>query len=284
MTVRDFTQQLDKLDPAVDVTLIMVQCHSGGFANVLYKNGDPAKGFSPTPRCGFFATTAPRLASGCTPVVNEDDYQDFSTHFFAALSGQTRTHKPVEKPDYDAKGWTSFADAFTYVLLNDDTIDIPVITSDQLLRDFSHYRGKNDSADLLDDNSPYSQMLATASPSQKGALDGLSAQLKLTGEDRMAQARTLSTQLQSQRDALRRPRRQADNEANSTRRILHDALMYHYPELGIELQPDAPAIIVQQSAAIGKFLEAQPDYKTFLQADKRRDDLDKKDESLKTNG
>jgi hypothetical protein len=280
MTMRDFDQQLDKLDPGVDVTLLMVQCHSGGFANVLYKNGDPAKGFSPAPRCGFFSTTAPRLASGCTPEVNEDDYQDFSTHFFAALSGQTRTRKPVPKPDYDAKGWTSFADAFTYVLLNDDTIDIPVLTSDQLLRDFSRYRTEKDPAALLDDNSSYSQIIAAASPSQKGALDGLSTQLKLTGDDRMAQARTRSSQLQSQRDALRRPRRQADNRANEARRTLHDALLLHYPELAIPLQPDTPAILTTQSAAIQTFLESQPAYKTFVQADKQRNDIDDKDEHL----
>jgi hypothetical protein len=280
ITMREFDQQLDKLDPAVDVTLIMVQCHSGGFANVLYKNGDPARGFSPAIRCGFFSTTAPRLASGCTPEVNEDDYQDFSTHFFAALSGQTRTHKSVQKPDYDAKGWTSFADAFTYVLLNDDTIDIPVLTSDQLLRDFSHYRGKGDSAELLDEHSPYTQVLATATPSQKGALEGLSAQLKVTGEDRMAQVAKMSSQLQTQRDALMYRRRSAENSFAAARKTLHDTLIFHYPELGIAWQPDSPTIVAKQSDALQHFLESQPDYKTFEQSGKQREELLKTDERL----
>jgi hypothetical protein len=280
MTMRDFTQQLDKLDPAVDVTLIMVQCHSGGFANVLYKDGDPAKGFSPALRCGFFATTAPRLAAGCTPEMNEEDYQDFSTHFFAALCGQTRTHKPVEKPDYDAKGWTSFADAFTYVLLNDDTIDIPVMTSDEVVRDFSRYRRRGDPAEMLDDRSPYSQIVAAASPAQKAALDGLSTQLQLTGEERLEQARALSGKLQGQRNDLRRPRRAADRTANTARGKLHEALVFSYPELDVAWDSEAARIVAKQSGAMRKLVESQPAYPLFVQADKQRDAIDAKDEGL----
>ena len=43
----------------------------------------------------------------------------------------------VERPDYDKDGRTSLAEAHAYVLINSDTIDIPVCTSDVLLRQFS---------------------------------------------------------------------------------------------------------------------------------------------------
>jgi len=278
--VHDLIRNLDTLDPAVDVTLIMVQCHAGGFANVIYTDGDPKKGFSNHPRCGFFATTAPRLAAGCTPEMNEDDYQDFSTHFFAALSGKTRTGKPVQKPDYDHKGFTSFTDAFTYVLLNDDTIDIPMTTSDQLLRDFSHYRTSEETTDLLESNARYSDILAAANPAQQAALDGLSTQLALTGDDRIAKARALAADLEQQRNVLARAFRRNMRTFNNARTRLRTALIRQYPELAGHWHPDDIALIATQHDAILAFLKSQPDYKTYQDASKKRDDLDDQDDAL----
>ncbi|MGN6367156.1 MAG: hypothetical protein ACTHN5_02735 [Phycisphaerae bacterium] len=280
VTVRQFITELDKLDPAVDVTLIMVQCHAGGFANVLYTDGDPKKGLCQSPRCGFFATTAPRLAAGCTPEMNEDDYQDFSTHFFAALAGHTRTGKPVTKPDYDHKGFTSFTDAFTYALLNDDTIDIPLTTSDQLLRDFSHYRTRDETTDLLENNAPYSAILAAATPAQRAAIEGLSEKLKLTGEPRMPQAANLARDLVSQRNALTRQRRRFNTEQNAARSRLHNALLRRYPELGIPHHPTAPAILAKDHDAIQKFLDNARDFKTWRDDNQKLADLDDQDDQL----
>jgi hypothetical protein len=280
VTVRQFAAELDKLDPAVDVTLIMVQCHAGGFANLLYTDADPKKGLAKSPRCGFFATTAPRLAAGCTPEMNEDDYQDFSTHFFAALSGHTRTGKPVEKPDYDHKGFTSFTDAFTYALLNDDTIDIPLTTSDQLLRDFSHFRTREETTDLMENNSVYSDILAASTPAQRAALDGLSQKLNLASEDRMSKAFSLARDLANQRSALARRRRRLENEANAARTRLHNALLRHYPELGIAHHPGVPALLAKDHEAIQKFLDTSRDYKTFRDDDQKLNDLDDQDDQL----
>ena len=280
VTVRQFITELDKLDPAVDVTLIMVQCHAGGFANVLYTDADFRKGLTPHPRCGFFATTAPRLAAGCTPEMDEDAYQDFSTHFFAAIAGKTRTGKPIDKPDYDKKGFTSFTDAFTYALLNDDTIDIPLTTSDQLLRDFSHYRSSQETTDLLESNANYSTLLANATPAQHAALDGLSQKLTLTGEDRIIKATAMARDIAAQRNTLARQRRRIDNDDNAARNRLHNALLRHYPELGISHPPHTPAILTKEHDAISNFLTASRDYKLWHDDDQKRNDLDDQDDLL----
>ena len=47
----------------------MVQCFSGGFANVIFEGGDPEKGLAAHSRAGFFATVNNRLAAGCTALV-----------------------------------------------------------------------------------------------------------------------------------------------------------------------------------------------------------------------
>ena len=46
LRVSDFVKKLDQLPPQQSTILIMVQCYSGGFANVLFQDGDPKKELS----------------------------------------------------------------------------------------------------------------------------------------------------------------------------------------------------------------------------------------------
>ena len=137
LKVNEMVQRLDRVPQQTPVVLVMVQCFSGGFANVIFKEGNPSKGLSDHARCGFFATIASRPAAGCTPSINEEDYQEYSSHFWAALYGETRTGKAIDRPDYDKDGVVSFAEAHAYSLLTSDSIDISIKTSDAFLRHFS---------------------------------------------------------------------------------------------------------------------------------------------------
>jgi hypothetical protein len=135
--VRDFVKRLDKLPKDMPVTLVMVQCYSGGFANVIFKDGDPKKGMSDHARAGFFATVQDRVAAGCTPDIQEKNYKEYSTSFWEALCGESRIGDPVENPDFDGDGRTSYAEAHAHVILTSDTIDVPIKTSGAFLRKFS---------------------------------------------------------------------------------------------------------------------------------------------------
>ena len=135
--VRDFVKRLDKLPKEMPVTLVMVQCYSGGYANVIFKDGDPKKGMSDHARSGFFATVQDRVAAGCTPDIQEKNYKEYSTSFWEALCGESRIGDPVEKPDFDGNGFTSYSEAHAHVILTSDTIDIPIKTSGAFLRRFS---------------------------------------------------------------------------------------------------------------------------------------------------
>lgn len=300
LTVRDFAAQLDKLDPGVDLTLVMVQCYSGGFANVIYNEGDPAKGFARHPRAGFFSTVATRTAAGCTPDVDEEDYHEFSTSFFEAILGETRTRRPVAKPDFDGDGRTSFDEAFAHVLLTSDTIDIPTTTSDRLLRDRSRFaRGGDDEArGLLPQDAPWSTVLAAASPSQRAALEGLSQALGLDGEDRLAKARSKAREIDPERGRGRGrgpgqrpdpnpgeghedhgPTAQAPppggpggNGRGPSPAVarLRAALADRWPELTVPFHPDAPRILAEERDEIRRVLEAQPDYAAFSRRIARR--------------
>jgi hypothetical protein len=291
LTVQQFVAQLDKLSPQVDTTLVMVQCYSGGFANVIYNEGDPAKGFARHPRAGFFSTIASRTAAGCTPDVSEEDYHEFSTSFFEAILGRTRTGRTVSRPDYDGDGRTSFDEAFTHVLLTSDTIDIPTTTSDRLLRDKSRFAmGDADAArGLLPRDAPWSTVLDAASPSQRAALEGLSQALGLDGEDRLTQARAKAGELDPGRNRGRGRgpgQRRGNQDQGPTAQApapggrgpgqgfnlgrLRAALADRWPELSVPFHPDAPRIIAEERDEIRRVLEAQPDFAALSRRVARR--------------
>ncbi len=64
----------------------MVQCYSGGFANLIFEQGQPDKPLAKANRCGFFATVHDRIAAGCTSDIDEEDYHEYSSAFWAAIS------------------------------------------------------------------------------------------------------------------------------------------------------------------------------------------------------
>ena len=182
LSVRHLAGVLGKIPPAVPVTVIMVQCFSGSFGNLLFQNADPHSPLTPRHLCGFFASVAQRPAAGCTPNVNEADYHDFTGYFFAALSGVDRLGRPAAGADYDGDGRVGMNEAFAYALIHDDSIDTPVCTSDIFVRRFV----KTPEADVF--QVPYSQVCRWAGSAQLAALRGLSDALKLSGEGRTASA------------------------------------------------------------------------------------------------
>lgn len=181
-TVTDLAASLAEFPKATPITVIMVQCHAGGFSNLIFDGGDPKAPLADNRVCGFFASIAERMAAGCTSNVDEAYYRDFTTYFVAALTGVDRLGKPVAGADFDKDGKVGMDEAFCWSLLHDDSIDTPVCTSDALVRRF----GK-----LSDDQvvaTPYEQVLGWATPAQRAALQGLSAVLRLRGEDRLKTA------------------------------------------------------------------------------------------------
>jgi hypothetical protein len=122
------------------------------------------------------------MASGCTPAVDERDYKDFSTYFFAALTGKDRVGRPVLGADANGDGKVGMDEAFCHTLVNNATVDIPVCTSDVFLRRFVNI------ADSEVFKTPYAQIREWATPAQKSALEKLSSALNLGDGDRVQKA------------------------------------------------------------------------------------------------
>jgi hypothetical protein len=182
LTVRDLSAAIKVIPKSNPLVVVMVECYSGGFANLLFENGNPQGDLIDRPICGFFASVPSRMSAGCTPTTNEADYHDFTGYFFAALTGTTRLGKPLTGADYDHDGKVGMYEAYAYTLINDESIDTPTCTSDAFLRRFV----KTADEDIF--RIRYESVKLWASPAQKAALEGLSAKLELSTDDRLSKA------------------------------------------------------------------------------------------------
>ncbi|MBX3414005.1 MAG: caspase family protein [Pirellulales bacterium] len=260
--VEEFTRLLDKLAPDISVVLVMVQCYSGGFANSIFNSGDSAHGCSDAERCGFFATTQDRSAAGCTPDIDEENYQEYSSHFWAALSGRSRIGEPVELPDFDGDGRISFVEAHAHALLASDTIDISVKTSDAFLRAYSKTSAKG-VANLLTVDSPYAQLLAVASPADRAVLEGLSTQLQIEGENRAAAVRDLAEKIGKQRKEISGSKGKLTGSLRGEARKIRATLLERWPELANRWNPAVQLLLEQEPGTLVAAIEGHAHYSEF---------------------
>lgn len=262
MTVSDFVKQLDKLSPGVKVVIVMVQCFSGGFANVIFNEGDKGKGVSESNRCGFYATIASRVAAGCTPDINEENYQEYSSFFWAGLYGHTRTGQPVERPDYDGDGRICFAEAHAYTILTSGSIDIPVKTSDALLRAHSKLKNK-DQPELADADTDYSKLIQMADAYDRAVLEGLSSALGLSQEQRAKEAGELAKKLMKDKDEVNKQQGKIRNEYNAIRGRIAGTIKNRWPEMDSPWHPRVRQAIDQEGDQIVSMIESHGEFKRF---------------------
>jgi hypothetical protein len=251
-STRDLGAALANWPAQVPLVLVMVQCHAGGFANLVFQGGDPKNPVWNRDFCGFFASTGERQASGCTSQVDETDYQDFTTHFFAALSGISRGGQAVRGADYDANGAVSLLEAFAWTNLQDNSIDVPVCTSDAYLRSVFPQNSVENWQKV-----PYSQLLESAAPWQKAMLNGLSKVVGLSGEARIEAALAAHSRVaaRAQREESVWPasvdRRATENRVSA----LQSALKAQFS--GLNSPRRSPAFAKAKALAL-KWLAARP--------------------------
>jgi hypothetical protein len=139
LRMTEFSGWLDELPPGVQVVSVMAQCYCGGFADTIFRQGDPELGLSENVRCGFFAQRHDLPAAGCRPEIENDE--EYSSYFWGAFVGRSRTGKPATNIDCNNDKMVSFAEAHAYAVLASETVDIPLCTSEALLRRYSRIGG-----------------------------------------------------------------------------------------------------------------------------------------------
>lgn len=136
MSVNEFGKVLDRIDRQATVRFVMTQCFSGAFARVAI---EPPGGINVggQNRCGFFSQSDTREAEGCDLGINRAEFRDYTTYFFAALTGVTRTGEPIPASliDTDGSGYVSFDEAHYYTLKHGQSMDLPRATSEVYLEE-----------------------------------------------------------------------------------------------------------------------------------------------------
>lgn len=112
LSVTQLRALLAQLAPGVRVVMLMSQCFSGSFANVMF-SGDAGTLATSGSICGYFASSADRPAYGCYPENRGRDGVGHSHHFFDALEATGRLPESHRR-----------------VLVTDDSPDVPNTTSD----------------------------------------------------------------------------------------------------------------------------------------------------------
>ena len=168
LTVQQLANLLDQLPAQQPVVTMMAQCYSGSFANLIYAGGDPHQPLAQQSRCGFFATVSDRPSVGCTPAVNEADYKDYSSSFFAGLSGRDRLGEPVPSADYNQDAQISYAEAHAFAKVNERTSDWPISTSEAWLQ---RQAVEADRRQIL--RRPMTEFLTHARPEQTFVVDSI---------------------------------------------------------------------------------------------------------------
>ena len=248
LTVEDLKAELLRLDPRQPVTLVMVQCFSGAFARLI---ADPE--LANRPICGFFAAPKSRPAAGCTPSIRETDYRDFSSYFFAALTGSDRLGRAVPRADYNKDGKVGGDEALAYAQIEDESIDVPQSTSEEFLMRALEIAPDDYLPRALPD------VLRTASPLQHRTIEGLRQKIGelATGDDCLS--KIAAWVKANPDDGLSLPMSLDPAERTRYEAALK-TLRERFPKLGATTAETLPGALQE----VGDYLDAQPELRSAL--------------------
>ena len=263
------------LPEGVRVMTVMVQCYAGGFSHLIFDENNEKKDSVDRRVCGFFATVCDREAAGCTPDVNEANYDEFSSHFWAALRGKTRMDEPVGHCDYDGNGKISFEEAHAYAILTSRNIDIPVKTSGAFLRVHSLLRSKkSDDDELLGLETPYSIILERASKVDRAVLEGLSERLNLEGENRGIQARDGVSAVAKKIRKVGEEKKAHKKKFDSARAVISRDIRNRWPDLENRHSLGAVSLLSEETLQ-SQFVSAVEEHPRFEEWSKLRSERSK---------
>lgn len=150
LDVGDLQALLDQAPPEARLRFLFAQCYSGAFARLATPG---------TERCGFLAAPPDQVSEGCSAAVEKSDYEDYSTFFFAALTGRPRNHSGLNgRPDWDSDGHVTPLEAHFHVLTTAFSADVPRSTSEALLLEWRPGDPQDPLAGLRGDENEYLAM------------------------------------------------------------------------------------------------------------------------------
>jgi hypothetical protein len=262
LSVRRFEGLLDEVAPGVTTRFFFPQCYSGGFARLMYD--DPAEpGALAGGRCGFLAQAPDRQSEGCTPSIEAGEYRDYSTYFFAALTGERRTGEALERaPDRDGDGRVSLREAHLYALATADSADLSRATSEVFLEDWEPWWLRWVGTAGVPDN-VYGN-LAVEVASKRG----------LDPTDPMPAVHQGLDRTKREWERLRRELDTARERVGKLQRAVRERAEERWPALASRYSTAALEQLIRNPDPILAWLRADPDYPALVEAIQRQRDLE----------
>ena len=275
ITAREFTEWLNKLPADIPVVMVMAQCYCGGFSHAILENFDKQAGLATQLRAGFFAQQHDLPAAGCRPDIEHDE--EFSSFFWGALAGRSRNGVPINGCDIDGDGLVSFAEAYAYAVTAGETIDIPLRTSDVLLRTFSRLPADEPNVSTQESESPpgllsMSGTLETIADKGHPVSRQIVIQLsKSLGFSLKQDVSAVRSAYEESRRLSRMQGRRGPRQASGRREVLRE-VGEKWPELGDERKwKESPLLTPENQQPLLAELKQLPSWATY---DDRRHQLE----------
>lgn len=294
-SAREFTQWLDDVPSEVPVVLVMAQCYCGGFSHTIFQEADASRGIDNHLRCGFFAQQHDLPAAGCRPDIANDE--EYSSYFWGAFVGRSRNGRPLVNVDANGDGRVSFAEAHAQAVIACHSIDIPLRSSEALLRYYSRidgyeHRGAPDQNDSENQAAGETdgeklqlhamlgsihELANEARNDVRTSIESLVAQLDLAMTDDVTKVFEASASQDSDFGQLRRQSsRGRRGRSSSGRRELREAIVEKWPELGDrEGWLMSPLLAADKQSEIIASLSELPSYKQVVEAVESRAKTDR---------
>jgi hypothetical protein len=242
-SAKEFISWLNELPEQVPVILVMAQCYCGGFSHAIFQDLDPLQGLAPHLRCGFFAQQYDLPAAGCRPDIKNDE--EYSSYFWGAFVGRSRSGTPLIDVDCNGDGRISFAEAHAQAIIACDSIDIPLRTSEALLRYYSRIRGyehrgasrvqqqqnSDSSGSLYAMQGTVAELIATAQPDVQASVKGICKQLNLNVHVDVTQVFESFSRFSDELSQVRRQANRLRRSRIAGRREFRDAIAGQWPDL-----------------------------------------------------
>lgn len=240
---------------------VFAQCFSGAFTTLAFDAR--AKTAASPDRCIFAATVASREAAGCTPEIDEADYDDYTTRFFAALYGIDRLGRMTPASDYDGDGRVSFDEAHGYAVSTEETIDVPVKSSEVFLERAGVAAAGN-----------WDAALAAAPPADRMTWKNLQSRLDLPSAPPLG---NITKGLRGVHDKLRQAderRERAADDMAAHEEALRIGLLERWPVIDTPYHPQFTAAL-GDGAPIRAYLSATPALDAWQEASARVSAIDR---------
>ncbi len=232
------------------VRIVLSTCYSGGFAELAFEEADASQGATSQDRCGIFATAWDRESGGCDSDPDRAVHEGFGVHFLSALRGQERDGTDARAAiDLDHDAQITLLEALAHTRIASRAIDIPITTSERLLRVTAPTEGP---------------LLEVEAPEERAVIDALVASLRLDSPEAAAPALAA---LEARAAELDEALVDAFEEAESLAGLVAGRVLSRWPVLDDPYHPDYPALLAHDRDEIAGFFDESEEVEAWAEAE-----------------